>query len=234
MGHIVTASDNCITYEQIDEMWHMTAVSVWFFDMLILGLSFVAVTYVNRMSLQLNRLLAKAIQSEKTKEMFIAAVSHELRNPLNSMLGSIEILNCQNLENLTSDQQDLLETMSNCGEILLNLINNVLDITKLQSGNLDLAPGPTDVRAAILKLINVTKQLALSKGLTIEFIASENLPKQIMTDSSRLNQVLINLISNAIKFTGEGSVSIQVDYVPNLSAEHKGQIPIKQELDQGI
>jgi len=77
--------------------------------------------------------------------------------------------------------------MSNCGEILLNLINNVLDITKLQSGNLDLAPGPTDVRAAILKLINVTKQLALSKGLTIEFIASENLPKQIMTDSSRLN-----------------------------------------------
>lgn len=81
----------------------MTAVSVWFFDMLILGLSFVAVTYVNRMSLQLNRLLAKAIQSEKTKEMFIAAVSHELRNPLNSMLGSIEILNCQNLENLTSD-----------------------------------------------------------------------------------------------------------------------------------
>ena len=234
MGHIVTASDNCITFEQIDEMWHMTAVSVWFFDMLILGLSFVAVTYVNRMSLQLNRLLAKAIQSEKTKEMFIAAVSHELRNPLNSMLGSIEILNCQNLENLTSDQQDLLETMSNCGEILLNLINNVLDITKLQSGNLDLAPGPTDVRAAILKLINVTKQLALSKGLTIEFIASENLPKQIMTDSSRLNQVLINLISNAIKFTGEGSVSIQVDYVPNLSAEHKGQIPIKQELDQGI
>ena len=209
----------------------MTAYGIWLIDMLILGFSYAVVTYANRTSRHLNRLLAKSIQSEKSKEMFLAAMSHELRNPLNSMLGSIELMNSENLENLTHDQKDLLETMSSCGEILLNLINNVLDITKLQCGNLDLAPCPTDVRAQVLKLMNSSKTLALCKGLTLEFIANENLPKQIMTDSSRLNQVLINLISNAIKFTSSGSVSIQVEYEPTLHPELRDQIPVQQFLD---
>lgn len=77
--------------------------------------------------------------------------------------------------------------MSNCGEILLNLINNVLDISKLQSGKLDLASSPTDVRASILKLMKVSKSVAMSKGLSMEFTADENLPKYVMTDNSRLN-----------------------------------------------
>ena len=81
----------------------MTAYGIWLIDMLILGFSYAVVTYANRTSRHLNRLLAKSIQSEKSKEMFLAAMSHELRNPLNSMLGSIELMNSENLENLTHD-----------------------------------------------------------------------------------------------------------------------------------
>lgn len=95
--------------------------------MMMLGYSYTADTYQSQISVVLTKLLEQTIASDKSKDMFIAAMSHEFRNPLNSILGSIEIIKSE----LTPDQRDLLETMSNWGEILLNLINNILDVSKL-------------------------------------------------------------------------------------------------------
>jgi signal transduction histidine kinase len=98
----------------------------------------------------------------------------------------------------------MVDIASSCGELLLALINNVLDVTRIQKGNLDLSMKPCDVRRGTLKVINVMKRAALSKGLAIYFNASPDLPKYVLLDQARLQQVLIALLSNAIKFTTRG------------------------------
>jgi signal transduction histidine kinase len=109
----------------------------------------------------------------------------------------------------------LLTIIANCGEILHNLINNLLDVRKIKIGQLDLVVKPTDIRLLIQKLLNAWKSTAYKKRITLQMNIDRHLPKLLMTDQSRVSQILINLLSNAVKFTESGTVEVKVSYRPD-------------------
>ncbi|MEE4248025.1 MAG: histidine kinase dimerization/phospho-acceptor domain-containing protein [Kangiellaceae bacterium] len=133
--------------------------------------------------------------------MFIAAISHEFRNPLNSMIASIEILVANGLDKFDKKSKELILVISNCSEIFLHLINNVLDVNKIKAGKLDLTIKPTDIRKLIMKLLHIQANIASRKSIKLSMKIDKHLPKLVLTDAERLAQILINLISNSIKFT---------------------------------
>jgi HAMP domain-containing protein/CheY-like chemotaxis protein/signal transduction histidine kinase len=153
--------------------------------------------------------------SSKYKSEFLANMSHELRTPLNSLLILAKLL-AQNAErNLTEKQLEFVNTIHHSGSDLLGLINDILDLSKVEAGKMD-------VRAAEVRLADVRdyvertfRPLAEEKGLELSVdIAGGKTPPTIVTDETRLKQVLKNLLSNAVKFTDEGAVSLRIEHAP--------------------
>lgn len=148
----------------------------------------------------------EADQASRAKSDFLSKMSHELRTPLNGVLGYSQILKRDN--SLAEHQRDTLDAIENCGQHLLELINDVLDISRIESGKLDLDERPADLQALVRRVVDVVKPKALEKGLSFE-VDAQALPDAINTDAMRLRQVLINLLGNAIKFTDEGFVRLR-------------------------
>ena len=150
--------------------------------------------------------------ANKAKSTFLANMSHELRTPLNAILGFAQIM--QRDRSATSSQIKNLTIINRSGEHLLALINEVLDLSKIEAGKTELKPNDFD----LYDLLNTTKEIlelkAKNKGLTLLLEQHPNLPQYIRTDENKLRQVLINLLNNALKFTTYGSVSIRVK--PNI------------------
>ncbi|MBL4938814.1 MAG: response regulator [Lutibacter sp.] len=148
-----------------------------------------------------------AEESLKVKSEFLANMSHEIRTPLNSIIGFTDLL----LESkITSEQQLHLETMKNSGEILLSLINNVLDLSKLDSDKFVIEEVSFNLHKNLNEVVRLMKIKADEKNISLELIIDPSTPKQVIGDSNRLGQILLNLIGNAVKFTNEGSVLIFV------------------------
>lgn len=157
--------------------------------------------------IELKKAKEAAEKSLKVKNEFLANMSHEIRTPLNAVIGFTDLL----LESeLTTEQREQLETMRNSGEILLSLINNVLDLSKLESNKLEIENIEFNLRKHVNEVVRLMKIKASEKniGLSVEF--SPDVPQQVIGDSARLGQILLNLIGNAIKFTNEGAVSVIV------------------------
>ena len=153
-----------------------------------------------------NEGLSEAI---KSRELFIASFSHELRNPLNSLLGNIELL--------TMDVKDkkwlnMLDTCKVCGEVLLGLINNVLDVAKINAEKVELNYQSTNIYALLERVWIVSTISIRQKGLKGYLYISNNLPKYVKTDSHRVNQILLNLLGNATKFTKNGYIKVIVSW----------------------
>jgi tubulin-specific chaperone A len=144
------------------------------------------------------------------KSEFLANMSHELRTPLNSILVLSQILSQNKPENLTEKQIKSAETIKSSGENLLVLINEILDLAKIESGKVDLHPEPIEMEGLITDLKETFVPIAEDKGLKIDMSISEEIPKVIHNDSLRLGQILRNLIANGIKFTEKGSTSLMV------------------------
>jgi signal transduction histidine kinase len=142
-------------------------------------------------------------------------MSHELRTPLNGILGYAQILQISSA--ITGKDKRRIEVIENCGSHLLDLINDVLDIAKIEADHLDLRPEPTDLNALLQEVIDICQVRAEQKGLDFHYQAPEQLPS-LLIDQKRLRQVLINLLSNAIKFTHQGTVSFKV-LIPDPSIE---------------
>jgi signal transduction histidine kinase len=145
--------------------------------------------------------------SSRYKSEFLANMSHELRTPLNSLLILARLLTENQDGNLTEKQVEYAQTILGAGSDLLNLINDVLDLSKIEAGKMDISPTEVllaDVREFVRRSF---QPLAEQKGLEFEVELTGRLPETIYTDGQRLQQVLKNLLSNAVKFTESGGVS---------------------------
>jgi CheY-like chemotaxis protein/HAMP domain-containing protein len=166
---------------------------------------------------------AREIEQVSTyKSEFLANMSHELRTPLNSILVLSQILAQNKPENLNEKQIKSAETIKSSGENLLVLINEILDLAKIESGKVDLHPEPIEITSLILDLKETFIPIAEEKGLKLELSVSKDLPSEISNDSLRLGQILRNLIANGIKFTENGTVKISLSRPNNQEAlDHK-------------
>ena len=155
----------------------------------------------------------RAESADQLKSAFLATMSHELRTPLNSIIGFTGIL-LQGLAGpLNPEQKKQLEMVRNSARHLLALINDVLDISKIEAGQIEIAPAPFDLREAIEKVLHTVQPLAETKHLPL----TPHLPPgvgQITSDRRRVEQILLNLLSNAIKFTQSGGVTLTAEAVP--------------------
>ncbi len=157
---------------------------------------------------QLEAAKASADAANQAKSEFLANMSHELRTPLNGVLGYSQILA---RIPMSAEQQRGIEIIYQCGSHLLTLINDVLDIAKIEARKLELQFSPCYFPSLLQGVVEVARIKAEQKSLDFIYHQPENLPTGIVTDEKRLRQVLLNLLGNAIKFTDRGNVTLQLD-----------------------
>ncbi|MEP7156331.1 MAG: response regulator [Betaproteobacteria bacterium] len=149
-------------------------------------------------------------RSNEYKSEFLANMSHELRTPLNSTLILAKLLADNREGNLSGEQVKFAQTISSAGNDLLALIDDILDLSKIEAGKVDITPEPVSIKGAIESVAKFMQPIAAQKGLAFTSRIADNTPPRIETDPQRVAQILKNLLSNALKFTEKGSVSIEV------------------------
>jgi len=156
--------------------------------------------------------LSKAIEDAnaayKTQAEFLANMSHEIRTPINGILGMIQLTLMA--DDLQADYRDNLITAKNCADNLLRLINDILDISKLEAGKYKIKEEITDIKAAIEETVAAHVPAADSKNISLDLTFGNNMPKLVRADGQRIQQVLNCLLSNAIKFTSDGGVRVKI------------------------
>ncbi|HEU0201805.1 MAG TPA: ATP-binding protein [Burkholderiaceae bacterium] len=163
-------------------------------------------------TVQLVEAKERAEVANRTKSAFLANMSHELRTPLNSILGFTQIL--QRNATLDAQQADWVSTIEQSGEHLLTLINDILDLSRIEAGKLELQPELIDLPAFLEGIVDIMRIKAEEKRLKFDFDAAPDLPRCVEVDAPRLRQVLLNLVGNALKFTDRGQVSLRVHRLP--------------------
>lgn len=147
----------------------------------------------------------EAEAANRMKSDFLARMSHELRTPLNGILGFAELIN---LESADAEIQDQAKTIYQSGEHLLSLLNDILDLAKIEAGQMRLETVPMDLPSLIEQTVDMHRGAAQTKGLDLTFELADDLPRDLPGDPTRLRQILNNLIDNALKFTAQGSVQV--------------------------
>lgn len=157
---------------------------------------------------QLAKAKAKADHANQAKSLFLANMSHELRTPLNGILGYTEIL--QNSSALPEQEKNQVKTIYNCGHHLLMLLNDILDLSKIEAGKMELNLHEFNFPLFLQNVVEMFQIRAKLKNIDFICVTDKNLPTRVCGDEKRLGQVLINLLSNAIKFTKEGTVTFTI------------------------
>lgn len=168
---------------------------------------------------QANRDLREATQA---KSRFLANVSHELRTPMNAIIGFSGLMRQGLAGPLNADQQAQIDLISAAGKHLLDLINEVLDIAKVEAGHVGLSPTRVDLGAIAAEAVDIMRPLAEDKGLAVELAIADGLPR-LESDPGKIKQILLNLIGNAVKFTKDGHVVVTV------SADGAGEMRVAVE-----
>jgi len=144
-------------------------------------------------------------------EGFILTVSHELRNPINSLLGNLELAL---QEELSPKLKNMIETSKICGEIILQLISNILDSGKLEVGSLEVNLSETQTQKLFSRIWSICEELIKRKGIIGKITFARDFPQYLLLDSMRITQILLNLVGNALKFTEKGTIHIKIKWIP--------------------
>ena len=141
------------------------------------------------------------------KSNFLANMSHEIRTPLNGIIGTVQLLS---MSETLPGQKELLHTLQSSSNLLINIISDILDLSKIEADRLVLIPVPFNIRECIKTVIGICRPGINNKNITLNYIVDSRLAEYVVGDESRVQQILVNLIGNAIKFTDEGFVSLSV------------------------
>ncbi len=160
---------------------------------------------------QLRAAKESAEAATRAKSEFLASMSHELRTPLNGVLGYTQLL--QRDRGLRPAQREALEAIGQCGTHLLELINDVLDLSRIEAGRVDIEATTTDLAQLLIDLKYVVAESARRKGLLLSMTIGPGVPRRVVLDGRHLRQVLLNLLGNAVKFTAQGEVRLAIETV---------------------
>ncbi|MCA3084802.1 MAG: response regulator [Rhodocyclaceae bacterium] len=170
-------------------------------------------------------MLRKAREDSEFKSRFLAQMSHEIRTPMNGVIGLTEVLKRAN--NLTTEQLDVVETLATCGKQLISLISDILDVTKIEAGKLELERKKFNIRELVHDSMRIFSGSAAQKNLTLYDIVEPEVPTFAFSSPGRIGQVLSNLLGNAIKYTNAGFILVTVSYAS--TNENSGTFTFKVE-----
>ncbi len=186
--------------------------------------SMVDVTNYNESSRKLKKAMLETENAYKAKSLFLATVSHELRTPLNAVIGYSELSQDENLSSV--ERIENLKSINKAADSLLSLINDVLDLSKLEAGRLNLHNTPTDIKALTKELIDIFEFRARKQNIYLRQEILNEIPC-LMIDAMRIKQILVNIIGNAVKFTDKGGVLISISFEKNAKDSGKLLISVK-------
>ncbi len=188
----------------------------------LLGVS-LDITERKQMEEELKLAKEKAEESNLAKSRFLAVINHELRTPLASILGLLSFIDRGNLS--AKEQNEIIKNIEHCTKHLLSLVDDVLEFSRLETGNFNLRLSPVNLNALLLEIYNMLKPLAYNKGLEL-ILEKNHLPYNLLANGRVLRQIFINLITNAIKFTEKGSVTIRFQQLAQTNQKAQLKIDI--------
>jgi len=166
-----------------------------------------------------------ALEQQKT---FIYSLSHELRNPINSLLGNLQLVL---MNNINQEIREMVNTSKICSELLLNLINTMLDAGKLDIGKLEVSPVPTKIHDLLQRLWVMSNEILIKKGIKSHLKVEKTVPPLLLLDGHRIHQILMNLIGNSMKFTQKGSINLTVKWINSPNVTDKCFEPLPYDTD---
>lgn len=177
---------------------------------------------------QLMEAQTAAEKARKVKETFLANMSHEIRTPINGILGIANLIRATELD---VSQRNLLDMLTKSSESLMNILNDILDISKIDEGKFSIIPQPTDLRALCKGVLDLMQFKAEEGEIVLSAEVDPSVPECVLIDGLRLNQILMNLIGNALKFTPSGSVRLLLNHQRQKGKKHEIKFSI---IDTGI